>query len=139
MLGPGDALIVVDVQEDFLPGGTIAVPGSRAIEAFMDPERDAYSGFNEPDLEKVLRGERVGRLFIGGLALDYCVRATALDAVEKGFSVALASPVFGVPVSGTMAHSFVQAHEDASSSSTRAGAGASVPRGRPPSPGASRS
>jgi nicotinamidase/pyrazinamidase len=29
----------------------------------------------------------VKRLWIGGLALDYCVRATALDAIKEGFEV----------------------------------------------------
>jgi nicotinamidase/pyrazinamidase len=56
---------------------------------------DGYSGFTMRDtetgeeipteLEGILRGRGVGRVVICGLATDYCVRATALDAVRLGF------------------------------------------------------
>ena len=55
---------------------------------------DGYSGFSMRDaagdehptgLEAVLRERAVGRVVICGLATDYCVRATALDAVRLGF------------------------------------------------------
>lgn len=55
---------------------------------------DGYSGFTMRDaagdehpteLEAVLREEGVSRVVICGLATDYCVRATALDAVRLGF------------------------------------------------------
>ncbi len=55
----------------------------------MDPEQDSYSGFQAyngrgRDLESVIRDLGVDELFICGLATDYCVRATSLDAVRRG-------------------------------------------------------
>ena len=152
-----EALVVVDVQNDFCPGGTLGVSGgdqivpvcnryierfhecgapvfltrdwhpskTRHFEAFggawpphcvqgtpgaafhpalfipreavvvskgMDPDADAYSGFqaeNETGMPfAAMLGERgVRRLYIGGLATDYCVKATALDALHGGFEV----------------------------------------------------
>jgi len=153
-VGQGDALIVVDVQRDFLPGGSLPVPAgdevvpvlNRYIALFLSrclpvyatrdwhpsdhasfqaqggpwpphcvagtsgaafarglklPEgaviiskggsaqKDAYSGFDGTDLESRLRGQGVRRLFIGGLATDYCVLNTVKDAVKSGFTVML--------------------------------------------------
>ncbi len=155
-LGKGDALVIVDVQNDFCPGGTLPVPGgdqivpelNRWLEAarhggagvyasrdwhppghgsfrsrggiwpehcvqgtygselradlrlpetavIVDkgdrPERNAYSAFDETELTEQLRSAGVQRLWIGGLALDYCVLATALDGVREGFEVHLIS------------------------------------------------
>ena len=60
---------------------------------------DGYSGFTERDLhtgremptelEAVLRGLGIERVVVVGLATDYCVKATALDAVRLGFRVHL--------------------------------------------------
>ena len=50
-------------------------------------DADAYSGFDGTPLAALLRGAGVSRLLIGGLATDYCVRATALDALREGFEV----------------------------------------------------
>jgi nicotinamidase/pyrazinamidase len=151
-LSAGDALIVVDVQRDFLPGGALPVPGGDAvveplnicIDAFRHArlpilytrdwhpanhcsfraqggawpahcvagtpgadfapglnapgeaeivskattaEREAYSGFEGTDLGQRLRRLGVRRLFVAGLATDYCVRATVLDALREGFDV----------------------------------------------------
>jgi nicotinamidase/pyrazinamidase len=142
-----EALIVVDVQNDFCPGGALAVPeGDEIIEAvnrlaaqaplviatrdwhppdhasFTDrggtwpvhcvrdtpgaqlhsdldaridavvdkgrtPEREGYSGFEDTALESLLRERGVERVDIVGLALDYCVKATALAARAAGFDV----------------------------------------------------
>lgn len=149
-LASGDALILVDVQNDFLPGGALAVPdGDQVVPvlndylrlfareglpiyatrdwhtpdhcsfreqggpwpvhcvaesrgaAFADglqlpanatvvskataPGKDAYSGFEGTDLAQQLRQRAVGRVFIGGLATDYCVLQTASDACRLGF------------------------------------------------------
>jgi len=154
-LSAGDALVVVDVQNDFLPGGSLAVPhgdevvpvlnryaaafqarglpifatrdwhppnhcsfreqggpwpphcvaGSKGAEfppalqlpsstvlitlKGTEPEQDAYSGFERTDLGARLRALGVLRLFIGGLATDYCVLCTAKDARKLGYTVFL--------------------------------------------------
>lgn len=148
----GDALIVVDVQRDFLPGGSLAVPDgdhvipllNRCLRRFRaaglpivatrdwhppnhcsfanqggswpphcirdsrgaefadelelpaealliskgtESDRDAYSGFDGTELEQRMRDTGVHRVFVGGLATDYCVLATVRDAVTAGFEV----------------------------------------------------
>lgn len=60
-------------------------------------EDDGYSGFSEHDLasgvvdqtplEKMLRQRGVGKVVVVGLATDYCVRATAIDAAARGLGV----------------------------------------------------
>ncbi|MDX9741101.1 MAG: nicotinamidase [Gammaproteobacteria bacterium] len=155
-LGPvaGDALIVVDVQNDFLPGGALAVPrgdevvsvvgrylrlfheralpiyatrdwhppnhvsfreqggpwpphcvagtlgaafapglrlppGTVVVNKADRPDEDAYSAFQGSDLAGRLRQAGIRRLFIGGLATDYCVLNTVRDARNEGFEVVL--------------------------------------------------
>jgi nicotinamidase/pyrazinamidase len=56
-----------------------------------DPNEDAYSAFQAsgPDgatLSELLRREGVEHLYVGGLATDYCVRFTALDARQAGLT-----------------------------------------------------
>lgn len=73
-----------------------------------DPDIDAYSGFEgtlanpgeEPQtLEQYLRAHAIDTLYVAGLATDYCVRATVLDAIEKGFhTTVLVDGVRGVDV-----------------------------------------
>jgi nicotinamidase/pyrazinamidase len=61
------------------------VGGEDGYSAFTvrDPER----GTESPTLlERMLRTSRIERLVILGLATDYCVKETALDAAERGFS-----------------------------------------------------
>lgn len=144
------ALIIVDVQNDFCPGGALPVPhGDRVVpvlngllrltniltvttvatrdwhpedhcsfksqggpwpahcvagtpgadfhhrlyRAYIDHivskatarDQEAYSGFRGTDLAEFLRLRGINRVVIGGLATDYCVKATALDAKEEGF------------------------------------------------------
>jgi len=145
------ALVVVDVQNDFCPGGTLAVergdevvaPLNRLIEEFLargdlvfksrdwhpaatkhfadyggtwpvhcvqhtrgaefhpdlkdDPrirvvskgtgDEDSYSAFDGTDLAEQLRREGVTEVWVGGLATDYCVKQTVLDARREGFRV----------------------------------------------------
>ena len=49
------------------------------------PDKEAYSGFQGTDLEHLLNAGKIKRLFIGGLATDYCVNGTVLDALKGGF------------------------------------------------------
>lgn len=145
------ALIVVDVQNDFCPGGTLAVergdevvePLNRLIEQFLeqgepvyksrdwhpaqtrhftahggtwpdhcvqgtrgaefherlldDPrvrviskglgDEDNYSAFDGTTLAEELRQHGVREVWVGGLATDYCVKQTVLDALREGFRV----------------------------------------------------
>ena len=153
-LGIGDALLVIDIQNDFLPGGRLAVTeGDQVIPVMnsyidcfiqrqlpvfatrdwhpknhgsfinqggpwpehciagstgaefarglhlpatvpvfstgIEVENDGYSGFENPDLNKQLQQFGVSRLFIGGLATDYCVLKTVCDALDLNYQVLL--------------------------------------------------
>ena len=146
------ALIVVDVQNDFCPGGSLAVahgdevvtPLNKLIKEFLDrgdpvyktrdwhPPKakhfadyggtwpvhcvqntrgaefhpdllddprvivlskgidegaDGYSGFDGTPLAQSLRDQDVEEVWVGGLATDYCVKHTVLDARKEGFRV----------------------------------------------------
>jgi nicotinamidase/pyrazinamidase len=50
-------------------------------------DRDQYSAFEETGLAERLRRDGGRRLWVGGLALDVCVRATVLDALRSGLAV----------------------------------------------------
>ena len=50
-------------------------------------DTDCYSAFDETDLELQLRRLGVEEVWVGGLATDYCVKSTVLDALKKGFGV----------------------------------------------------
>lgn len=60
----------------------------------MDPEKDSYSAFqavdsNGTELSNLLKIFGVNQLCIGGLATDYCVKYSVLDALKLGFKVNL--------------------------------------------------
>ena len=50
-------------------------------------DTDCYSAFDETDLAAQLRDEGVKELLVGGLATDYCVKATVLAGLKQGFKV----------------------------------------------------
>jgi len=146
------ALIVVDVQNDFCPGGSLAVangdevvaPLNKLIKEFLDrgepvfksrdwhpatakhfaayggvwpvhcvqntpgaefhkdlsddpritiiskgidESADGYSAFDGTSLAQILHDEEVTEVWVGGLATDYCVKHTVLDALHQGFEV----------------------------------------------------
>jgi nicotinamidase/pyrazinamidase len=66
-------------------------PIARVFQKGTDPRIDSYSGFLDADhrnstgLADFLREHHVTRVYIAGLATDYCVKYTALDAVQLGF------------------------------------------------------
>jgi nicotinamidase/pyrazinamidase len=157
-----EALVIVDFQNDFTPGGALAVPdgdviadrvnelaadprfglvvatrdwhppdhGSFAdqggpwpphcvrgtpgaelnpaldralvaavVDKGQDPGTDGYSGFEGTRLGELLREHAIDRVTVVGLATDYCVKNTALDALRGGFAVAVdAGAVRGVEV-----------------------------------------
>lgn len=153
-LRAGDALLIVDVQSDFLPGGSLAVPRGDEVVAVLNgclqafrqaglpvvatrdwhppdhcsfrpqggpwpphcvagsagagfapglqlpaqaiviskatqQQSDAYSGFEGTALDQRLHQAGVGRLFVGGLATDYCVLNTVCDALRLGYQTVL--------------------------------------------------
>ncbi|HDN90838.1 MAG TPA: nicotinamidase [Candidatus Aenigmarchaeota archaeon] len=54
-----------------------------------DPTKEAYSGFDGTYLESELRSKGIKKVFVCGLATDYCVKATVLDALARGFETYL--------------------------------------------------
>ena len=148
------ALVIVDFQNDFCPGGALAVPDGDAIAARLndlassdefdlvvatrdwhppdhgsfaeqggpwpvhcvagtpgaelhhaldptpidmlidkgqDPATEGYSGFEATGLADLLRERGIDQLTVTGLATDYCVKNTALDALREGFAVTVDS------------------------------------------------
>jgi nicotinamidase/pyrazinamidase len=57
------------------------------IDKGQDPHSQGYSGFQNTELAEQLRGIGVDHVVVAGLATDYCVKNTALDALEEGFDV----------------------------------------------------
>jgi nicotinamidase/pyrazinamidase len=58
----------------------------------MNTKYDSYSGFaddggRQTEMDSVLRKDGIKNLIIYGLATDYCVKATAIDAVAAGYTV----------------------------------------------------
>jgi len=81
----------------------LALPaGTEIVSKGMDPGEDAYSCFQAETPDGMpfaaALGERgVSRLFIGGLATDYCVKSTVVDGIQAGFEmIVLADAVAAV-------------------------------------------
>ncbi len=60
----------------------------------MEEDSDGYSAFEGRDgsgraLMDILKELDITRLYVGGLATDYCVKATVLSALQLGFEVVL--------------------------------------------------
>ena len=105
---PGDVIELDGLQQILWPvhcvqntPGAALVPSlgaSRVARIFQkgtDPEIDSYSGFFDNDHRKAtglgewLKAKSVSEVYICGLATDYCVKFTALDAVGLGFKTHL--------------------------------------------------
>lgn len=54
-----------------------------------DSSKEAYSGFDGTELKEELRRKATKRVFVGGLATDYCVKNTVLDALKLGLETIL--------------------------------------------------
>jgi len=79
------------------PGADILIdiegPAER-VQTGSNPKFDSYSGFvddggNQTGLDRLLRRDGIKKLIIYGLATDYCVKHTVLDAVALGYQVEL--------------------------------------------------
>jgi nicotinamidase/pyrazinamidase len=80
--------------------GLAAPPEAVVVSKGMDPNADAYSAFQAEDqsgklLGQALSARGVRRIYVGGLATDYCVRATTLDALREGFEVVVLADAVG--------------------------------------------
>lgn len=70
--------------------GDLHVPlDAYVVNKGTDSDEEAYSAFSEGSLAGELERRGVTRVFVSGLATDYCVKATALDAVAAGFETML--------------------------------------------------
>jgi nicotinamidase/pyrazinamidase len=76
---------------DLVVDGPVVRKGTNGEDGYSGfTMRDPSSGATIPtELESLLRDRGVRRVVVGGLATDYCVKATALDAVRLGFETAL--------------------------------------------------
>jgi nicotinamidase/pyrazinamidase len=79
------------------PGAEILInidgPAER-VQTGANPKFDSYSGFvddggHQTDLDRLLRRDGIKKLIIYGLATDYCVKHTVLDAAKLGYQVDL--------------------------------------------------
>lgn len=64
------------------------------VKTATDPQFEGYSGFQDDggkktDLDNLLKKDKISRVVVYGIATDYCVKATALDAVALGYQVFL--------------------------------------------------
>ena len=79
------------------PGAMILIAADGPVQTVrkgMDPKFDSYSGFaddggHKTDLDNCLQKDGIQKVIVYGLATDYCVKATALDAVNAGYEVDL--------------------------------------------------
>jgi nicotinamidase/pyrazinamidase len=60
----------------------------------MDPQYDSYSGFQDDggkktEMDGILKNNEIKKVVVYGIATDYCVRATTLDALTAGYKVIL--------------------------------------------------
>lgn len=77
------------------PGAEILLDNklfAAVVKKGMDAQYDSYSGFQDDggkktNMDKLLKKDNIKKVVVYGIATDYCVRATALDAVAAGYKV----------------------------------------------------
>ncbi|MEM4848914.1 MAG: isochorismatase family protein, partial [Ignisphaera sp.] len=62
-------------------------PDTIIVSKGYEENKEAYSSFEGTELNEILRSKNVRRLFVCGVATDYCVKATVLDAIKLGYTV----------------------------------------------------
>ncbi len=87
--GPWPPHCVAGSPGSLPPPSFVVPPSAVVIYKAIDPDREAYSAFEGTALDRHLKALGVRRLFIGGLATDYCVLHTAEDATRLGYRVML--------------------------------------------------
>jgi nicotinamidase/pyrazinamidase len=87
--GPWPVHCVAGTPGSLPPVGFETPASAVIIYKAVDPDREAYSAFRRTALDRHLRALGVRRLFIGGLATDYCVLHTVSDALSRGYAVCL--------------------------------------------------
>lgn len=85
--GPWPAHCVAGTPGAAFPAGLRLPREAVVISKAQQRDREAYSAFSGTDLAQQLRRAGLRRLFVGGLATDYCVLRTVLDARWLGFDV----------------------------------------------------
>lgn len=66
----------------------LKIPRStRVISKGYEYDKEAYSGFEGTELDRHLGQNQIRRLLVGGVATDYCVKNTVLDALSRGIDV----------------------------------------------------
>ncbi len=87
--GPWPVHCVAGSSGSLPPSSFTTPPSAVIIYKAMDRDREAYSAFQHTALDRNLRTFNVRRLFIGGLATDYCVLNSVKDARTLGYDVCL--------------------------------------------------
>jgi nicotinamidase/pyrazinamidase len=87
--GPWPPHCVQDTEGAALHPALGTGPIDAIVDKGQDPGTDGYSGFEATGLAERLRDHGVDAVTVVGLATDYCVKNTALDALREGFAVAV--------------------------------------------------
>ena len=89
--GPWPVHCVADTPGAELHHALDPTPIHAVIDKGQHPQSEGYSGFQDTALASLLREHGVEHVTVVGLATDYCVKHTALDAVREGFGVTVDS------------------------------------------------
>jgi nicotinamidase/pyrazinamidase len=85
--GPWPAHCVADSPGAQLHPAFDAARVDAIVDKGQDPATEGYSGFEDTGLASLLRSREIDEVTVVGLATDYCVKNTALDALREGFRV----------------------------------------------------